>query len=146
MPKIGNDELVAVAFFKANIGTMFATRLPGPDGWVNTGFGVVSSVQPTTADIYSPARESILQVDTYGVRLNQIDPDWERAADLAVEVQELQWESTVLHQALTLRDGYNQAKVMNFSVMAGPRRDTSDPNGYAKYQTDVSLTWVDLGE
>lgn len=146
MPKVGNDELVAVAFFKANIGSYFATRLPDPAGWTATGFGVVSSVQPTTGDIYSPARESILQMDTYGVKLNQIDPDWEKAIDVAMAVEALNFQFNILHQALTLRAGYNQAKVMNFSVMAGPRRDTSDPNGYAKYQTDVSLTWVDLGE
>lgn len=147
MPRPANDELVAVAFFRDAIGSFFATSLPTDTAsWFATGFGVVTSVQPDASDIYSPVRTSILQVDTYGVNPNSIDPNWGLASDLAMDIANLNLVTEILHRRLTLRAEYNTAKVMDFSFMAGPRRDTSDPNGYAKYQSDVSLTWVDLGE
>jgi hypothetical protein len=140
-----NDELVAVAFLRTLTGLsgIVATRLPtDPAAWSATGFVVVRGLGGDQhAEI--PWNRPNIQVDCYAVNPNSDDPPWDLAADLAAYVCAGARDMTKLGAALTLRTGYDQARVTGFATQR-PRRQTTDPASYAWYQIDAQLDWVPL--
>jgi hypothetical protein len=146
MARPANDELVAVAFLKtlhADLASNVATRLPtDPAAWSATGFVVVRGLGGDQhAEL--PWQRPNLQFDVYAVNLNADDPPWDKAADLAARITDGARDMTKLHQALTLRTGYDQARVTALTCQR-PRRQTGDPASYAWYQIDAQLDWVPL--
>lgn len=146
MARPPNDELVAVAFVKtlhADLTTIVATRLPtDPDDWSATGFVVIRGTGGEQ-DRDVPWERSNIQLDCYAVNPNTDDPPWDKAADLASLVTGGAYDMTKLHQPLTLRAGYDRARVTGFAPQR-PRRQTTDPASYAWYQIDAQLDWVTL--
>jgi hypothetical protein len=146
MARPANDELVAVAFLKtlhADLATIVATRLPtDPDAWSATGFVVVRGMGGDQhAEL--PWQRPNIQIDVYAVNPNSDDPPWDKAADLASLIATGARDMTKLNQALTLRTGYDQARVTAL-ICQRPRRQTGDPANYAWYQIDAQLDWVPL--
>lgn len=144
MARPPNDELVAVAFLKtlhADLATIVATRLPtDPTGWSATGFVVIRSLGGGR-DLDVPWERPNVQLDVYAVNPNTDDPPWDKAADLAALVEDGQYDMTKLNQPLTLRTGYDMARVTGFRPQR-PRRQVGDPASYAWYQIDAALDWV----
>lgn len=146
MARPPNDELVAVAFVKtlhADLASVVATRLPtDPDAWSATGFVVVTGLGGDP-DRDVPWQRSTVQLDVYAVNPSSDDPPWDKAADLAARVMDGAYDMTKLNQPLTLRTGYDQARVTGFAPQR-PRRQKGDPASYAWYQIDAQLDWVKL--
>jgi hypothetical protein len=141
-----NDELVGVAFLRtlhADLSSAVATRLPTDTAsWAAGGFVVVRSMGgPRHLDL--PWERPNLQLDVYAVNPDTDDPPWDLAADLAARVVAGADDMTKLHQPLTLRTGYDLARVTGFRPQR-PRRQTGDPAHYAWYQIDAALDWIRL--
>lgn len=147
MPRPPNDELVAVAFLKTldpSLATIVATRLPtDPAGWSASGFVCVRGLGGNR-DLDVPWERPNVQLDVYAVNPNTDDPPWDKAADLAELVIDGANDMTKLHQPLTLRAGYDQARVTGYRPQR-PRRQTTDPASYAWYQIDAAIDWIKLG-
>lgn len=146
MARPPNDELVAVAFVKtlhADLATIVATRLPtDPDVWSATGFVVARGIGGDQ-DRDVPWQRPTVQLDCYAVNPNTDDPPWDKAADLASLVTAGAYDPTKLNQPLTLRAGYDQARVTGFQP-GRPRRQVGDPASYAWYQIDAQIDWIAL--
>lgn len=146
MARPPNSELVGVAFLKtlhADLASNVATRLPtDPDVWSATGFIVVRGLGGPR-DIDLPWERPNLQLDVYAVNPNTDDPPWDKAADLAARITDGANDPTKLNQPLTLRTGYDMARVNSF-IPQSPRRNTGDPASYAWYQIDAQLGWLRL--
>jgi hypothetical protein len=146
MARPPNDELVGVAFLKtlhADLATAVATRLPtDPTVWAASGFVVVRGIGGGQhAEL--PWQNPNLQLDVYAVNPNADDPPWDLAADLAARITTGARDMTKLNQPLTLRTGYDQARVTGLTCQR-PRRQIGDPASYAWYQIDAQLDWVPL--
>lgn len=146
MARPPNDELVTVAFVKtlhADLASNVATRLPTDQSvWETLGF-VVASGLGGDRHLDVPWERPSVQLDVYAVNPNSDDPPWDKAADLAALVVAGQYDMTKLHQPLTLRTGYELARVTGFACQR-PRRQKGDPTNYAWYQIDAQIDWVQL--
>lgn len=146
MARPPNDELVAVAFIKtlhATLASIVATRLPtDPTAWQVDGFVVVRGIGGAQHDDV-PYQSPTIQLDCYAVNPNTDDPPWDKAADLASLIGQGAYDMTKLNQPLTLRAGYDMARVTGFRPQR-PRRQVGDPASYAWYQIDAQLDWVPL--
>lgn len=146
MARPANAELVGVAWLKTvpNVGpTNVATRLPtDTDSWAAAGFTVVGPSIGGGRHLYVPHRTPVLQVDCYAVNPNSDDPPWDKAADLAEYVVAGTDDWALLNVDLTLRTGYDRARVTSARINGGPRRMLADPANYAWYQIDLGLDWI----
>lgn len=146
MARPPNSELVAVAFLKtlhADLATNVATRLPtDTSSWVSKGFVVVSSLGGSQHPGVPWQRPSV-QLDVYAVNEDADDPPWDMASDLASLICAAERDMTKLNQPLTLRAGYDQARVTGFAAQL-PRRQQGDVANYAWYQIDAQIDWVPL--
>jgi hypothetical protein len=145
MTRSANSELVLVAWLKTvpGIGTKVATRLPADNtSWAASGFAVVSGAVGGAIDLYVPQQRPVMQVDCYAINVGSDNPPWDIAADLASTIIAGTYDTTLLNQALTLRTGYEQARVTGVSVDGGPRRMQADTAAQAWYQLDLRVDWI----
>lgn len=145
MARPANAELTGVAWLKtlAGLGSFVATQLPtDPAAWSATGFIVVGNPAGGGQHLYVPLRNPVLQVDCYAVNPNTDDPPWDKASDLAEYVVAGTYDMTKLNTSLTLRTGYDMARVTSARINGGPRRMTGDPASYAWYQIDLAMDWI----
>lgn len=146
MARPPNDELVAVAFLKtlhADLAGAVATRLPTDTStWETKGFVVVRGLGGDQHG-YVPWQRPTVQLDVYAVNPDSDDPPWDKAADLAALICAGERDMTKLNQALTLRAGYDQARVTGFAAQR-PRRQQGDPASYAWYQIDAQIDWIPI--
>lgn len=148
MSRPANPELVTVAWLKTATGItngMVSTTLPTDNTtWAASGFIVVGPVVGGGVHERVPYRSPVMQLDCYAVSLNTDNPPWGQAADLAELVVAASLDDGLLGRALTLRSGYEQARVTGAMVQGGPRRMHDDPAGYAWYQLDLEIHWIPI--
>jgi hypothetical protein len=139
-------ELAAVAWLKSLNGLgdgMVATQLPkDQDTWTATGFVVVAADVGGAQNGYVPWRQSVLQLETYGVNPRTLNPDWATANYLAELIVAAATGNENLGVELATRDGYAPIRVTDASPATAPNRAETDPSSYALYRTDLALNWV----
>jgi hypothetical protein len=146
MPRPANSQLVAVAYLKTldNIGNIVATSLPKGASWHETGFVQVGPVVGGVIDPHVPLKRPVLQIDCWAANTNTKFPAWDQATDLAEHIRRGTYDDSKLHKALTLRTGYEQAKVLAASLQSEPRPIYLDPAQSARIQFDIELHWMEL--
>jgi hypothetical protein len=143
--KPANTELVAAAWVRSLVGRDFGigTSLPTDNAsWATSGFMAVGPIIGGSPNAYVPQRTPVVQLDAYAVTINSDNPNWGKASDIANFVYNACYEMTNFQVALTLRSGYQQAKVQSARPMIEPRRIYDDPGSYAHYQLDIALQWI----
>ncbi|MFI8351325.1 hypothetical protein [Streptomyces sp. NPDC085596] len=141
-------ELVAIAWLKTVVGDRVSTTLPKPgtDGslsWAADGFVTVTIVGGTP-NLYTPLRESAIGVDCWAANPGSQKPPWNKAAVLAEAVQAACYNHSAIPQALTLPDGYPQARVLSAYTTGEHRRIPDDPSSYARYSIPgLVLAWTE---
>jgi hypothetical protein len=143
---LATAELVTVAFIKTMAGFtngMVSTTLPTDNtSWAASGFAVVGPPVGGGQHPMVPWRTPVMQVDCYAVTVGSDNPPWSLACGLAEAIVAGTYDHSLLGQALTLRSGYEQARVTGATVIGGPRRQRGDPAAYAWYQLDLEINWV----
>lgn len=158
LPLAANDELVAVAWLGSITGLstqMVATQLPADvnsDGtaasWVQTGFITVSVVGGTPS-AYLPEESPVMQVDCWATVPGSNKPPWWKAAALTRVIRRATLDRYNIPRLLTITANgiaYPSAVVKTAYLATSFRRVYDDAGDYARYQGDLALTWVTVGE
>lgn len=158
LPLLPTSELVAVAWIGSvpNLSPqMVATQLPSDvnsDGtvaaWVRTGF-VTVSVVGGSPDIYLPVKQPVIQVDTWATKPGSNKPPWWMANVLAETIRYATWQRIGWNRPLTLTAGgvsYPGAVVTSAYFATEFRRLYDDQADYARYQADLAMSWVTIGD
>lgn len=144
-------DLVAVAWLASLpdfSAAMVGSILPRPDNngvlpWAATGF-----VQATTvgggSDMYVPLTSPAIQVDCWATQSNSDLPPYAKANALAESIRWACLDDDNFQGALTLRDGYAQARVKSAYLLTEPRRVYADEADYGRYLTNLTLNWVEV--
>ena len=154
------DELVAVAWIGSIPGLtpqMVATQLPEdankdgtPADWVVKGRGFITvAVVGGTPSPDLPQSRPVMQVDCWAVKPGSNKPPWGIANRLAMLVKTATWDRIQIPRKLTITVNgvlYPPAAVQAASLLTEPRRITDDPGDYARYQFDLALSWISLGQ
>jgi hypothetical protein len=149
---LANNELVAISWIGSIPGLstqMVATQLPDDQTkWAASGFIVVSTIGGII-DPYLPVNLPVMQVDCYAVTPGSNKAPWFKANNLAMIIQRACWDRFHFNRLLTLKAGnasYPAATVTSAYLTTPPRRIYDDPGDYARYQTDLALTWITSGD
>jgi hypothetical protein len=148
-----NSELVAVAWLAGVAGLLssqVATKLPADTSvWVEAGFvtvgggdGAGGGVIGGAPNRYMALRNPVVSVHCWAVKPGSARPPWGQAARLAELVVAGTYDETSMRRALTLPDGYDQARVNEAYALTEPRRIPGDDASFAHYQLDLQLHWV----
>lgn len=150
MPNPASTELVMLAWLSTIPGitaSMVDTLLPTDTStWQATGFVQVGPQFGGTPHMYVPVRQPVVQLDTWGVNENQMEPNWEIASQLAELVMDACYRNLSVNIPLTLRAGYRQARVTAAWPVTEPLRIRDDPQNYGHYELDIELAWVEIPE
>ena len=151
LPLLATSELVAMAWIGSIEGLsagMVATQLPDVSQWAATGF-ITVAVVGGSPNIYLPVKKPVLQVDCWAVKPESVKPLWWRANLLAETIRYATLQRKGFNRILALTSGagtYPAAVVQSAYLATEPRRIYSDPGAYARYQMDLALTWVTVGD
>lgn len=140
------SELVGVAWLKHVTGsTLVATDLPEDNStWSASGFTQVQTVGGTP-DNYVPVARPVFSVDCWACAPGSGKPPWYRANARAETIRAAVLDHAgVPYETTTLPAAYNQARVLSALMLTEPRRMLSDEAGYARYQFDLRLDWVEV--
>jgi len=141
--------LVADAWLRLVVGlptscigpTLPAARTePAPD-WVIQGF-VQHTAVGGAPGIHVPTRRSVVQVDTWAVRLDSRSVPWGIASRLAEAV----WAGTFLESAqevaLAVPNGYVLPLLRTVHALGEPVKVPDDGAGFAHFRFDLEFTWT----
>jgi hypothetical protein len=140
------SELVAVAWLKHATGqTTVATDLPEDNTtWSASGFTQVQAIGGTP-DNYVPIARPVFSVDCWATVPGSPKPPWYRANARAEAIRAAVLDHpNVPYTTTTLPAAYNQARVLSAQMLTEPRRVLADEAGYARYQFDLQLDWVEV--
>jgi hypothetical protein len=141
-----SSELVAAAWIGSLPGyspNMVATTLPkDPTSWASTGFVTVTPAGGSPA-VDVPTRWSLIQVDTYRASVNSGKPPWGEASHLAEGIIKACWDDNQ-QTNVTVRAGYNVARLYSVWAVSDPIRMWDDPSSYARWRFDLRMTWTTL--
>lgn len=144
--------LVAVAWLAslpAFSPAMVGAILPRPDEngvlpWAATGFVQATAVVGGGTDMYVPLNSPVVQVDCWAGQSNSDLPPRAKANALAEAIKWACVANTGTQVALTLRDGYAQARVKSAYLVTEPREVPGDEADFARYLLNVALTWTEV--
>lgn len=149
-----NSEVVAVAWIGTVTGMpagIVATQLPeDATGWASTGFvtvgagGIPGGVLGGIPDRYIGTRHPVISVHSWATKIGSAKPPWGDASNLLEILVAGCLDEDNMRRTLTLPAGYGTARAMEAYPLTEPRRIPGDPSGYAHYQLDLQLHWVDL--
>lgn len=158
LPLEANDELVAVKWLATVPGftsAMVATTLPAsvdpsgkPAAWLATGF-VTVTVAGGNPDPLLPVNRPVMQVDCWATVPGSNKPPWGKAAALASAIRRATWSRTEIPRPLALAANgvtYPTAVVQSAWLATGFRRIYDDQGDYARYQGDLVLEWITVGD
>lgn len=141
-----NTDLVATAWLSDLDGVPnVATTLPTDNSsWSASGFVQVSAIGGASSpDV--PMRAPVVAVTCWAVNPNSKRPPWGKANNLAETIINACYSPTNFHKALTLRDGFPQARVHAAWPLTEPRRlPGGDISEYAAYVFDLAVRWVEV--
>jgi hypothetical protein len=144
--------LVAVAWLSslpAFSPAMVGAVLPRPDAdgvlpWAATGFVQVTGVVGGGTDKDVPLNSPVVQIDCWAAQSNSDLPPRAKANALAEAIRWACLANTGTQAALTLRNGYAQARVKSAYLVTEPREVPGDEADYARYLTNLALTWTEV--
>jgi hypothetical protein len=123
------------------------TVLPDVALWADTGFvqvvGVVGGTEWIDANVHSP----VLEVDTWGARLNTEKPDWGKASRLMNLIRDAAADpAKSVGVRLDFPDG-QAAVIKTLWPVSSPRRplsgiDQGDPASFARLMIDIQMIWI----
>lgn len=147
MPLHPSVELVTCAWLATLPGVtsgMVASTLPklADSDWTSTGFLTVTPAGGVP-DVYVPTRASLVQVNSWAAKKNAQRPPWGQANELAEVVVAGCWDRGQ-HRDLTVKSGYNRARVFAVQATMDPQRIYSDESSYASYRVDVRIDWCEI--
>jgi hypothetical protein len=145
-----HNELVMRSWLQGISGVpvnQIGTTLPGDNSaWAASGY-VEISVIGGSADLYSPIRRPVFQVDCWAVMLNSSRPPWHKANQLAEVIFNHCYGSvdsdSSPQRKVVLPAVYRDARVIGARAVNEPRRVPSDEARFARYQFDLQLDWVE---
>lgn len=126
------------------------TVLPDRALWADTGFVQVVGVVGGTPWIDASVRDPVLEIDTWGCRLNSDKPDWGKASALMDKiVRAATLPATSVGVLLTIGD--KRARVITCFPVSEVRRpitgiDAGDAASFARFMIDLQMTWVEVPE
>lgn len=116
-----------------------ARRTPAP-AWVSQAFAQHTVVGGSPA-IEVQLRRTVVQLDFWAVTLDDRAAPWGRASAVAERVLDAAY-GTVHELALVVPDGYDVPRLRTVVPQQEPRKITSDPAGFARFQFDALFTWT----
>jgi hypothetical protein len=117
-----------------------ARTAPVPD-WVTSGF-VQHTVVGGAPGIHVPTRRTVVQVDTWAVRLDSRGVPWGVASGLAETI----WLGTFLdapqQRALSVPPGYAVPLLRTVNPLGEPVKVPDDGAGFAHFRMDLEFNWT----
>lgn len=148
-----NNSLVAQSWVR-QIPLVAALATPPPVGltlpanpasWAVTGYLQVLTVGGSP-DLDYPLHRPVVTVFAWATVLGSKKPPWAMAGRLAHYVFNACYaERTVIRKILSITLGgetYPPAQIIEATALTEPREVPGDPSGYARYQLDFELMWV----
>lgn len=123
------------------------TVLPDVALWADTGFVQIVGVVGGSPWIDAPVREPVIQLDTWGARLNTEKPDWGKASRLMNLILAAATDpATSVGVDLAFPDG-QRARIISLWPLSVPRKplggiDQGDPASFARLMIDVQMIWA----
>jgi hypothetical protein len=146
-PFASTTDLVAIAWIESCEGIkqgQVGTTLPKPDKWDADGFVTVLTVGGTP-HVNFALRRPVVQIDCWANNLNSNKPPWGKANNLAEIVLKAMYADQLdIQRDLTLRDHFNNARVLSVWPQTEPRRIKDDEASYARYQFDAAMDWIEI--
>lgn len=140
-----NNELVAVAWLQSVDGIpsgKVATNLPSDVSAFADGFLTVA-IAGGSPSIDVPMRRPVVQVDCWVSTSGSSNPRWGRANDLAELIRAATYDGFEMKpRRVTVRSGYDDARVWSAYLLTEPRRVVGDPNRHARYTFDMQFHWT----
>lgn len=149
-----NNDLVAMTWLRG-VPAIAALATPAPVGselpadatsWAATGFYTVLTTGGTPHADFR-LRRPVVTIFSWAVKIGSKKPPWEEAARLAEYVFAACYDETAnsAHATITPVIGtktYPTALIKEINCLAEPRKVPGDDGGYARYMTDLELSWV----
>jgi hypothetical protein len=144
--------LVTVAWLASLPGfssAMVGGVLPRPDDsgvlpWATTGFVQATIPVGGGTDMYVPLNSPVMQIDCWAAQSNSDLPPYAKANALAETIRWACLGDTGMQGALTLRDGYAQARVKSAYLVSEPKPVYGDEADFARYLINLALTWCEV--
>lgn len=122
-----------------------ATTLPADTAaWATEGFLTVLSVGGPGA-VYVPVRSPVVQVDAWANNPDSSKPPWGKAGHLIGAVIERTFTDTQPGEFLVMA-GFRSVRLMSVFPMTEPRRIPDDESSFARYQLDLTFSYVLVAE
>lgn len=123
------------------------TVLPDRALWADTGFVQVVGVVGGTPWLYAAMRDPVVEIDTWGCRLNSERPDWGKASALMDKILAATRPGAASGGLVTV--GTKQARILTVFPVSEARRpvsgiDTGDDAGFARLSIDLQFTWHEM--
>lgn len=148
MTYLAVDELVAVAWLKAILPDMVAavaTSLPDVGYWTDNQFVQVTGIGGGS-DVEQPINRPVVEVACWARAAGSAKPPWGQANQLAERIRRACLTRPAQPgMTLTIRTGYEQARVMEHNIQEGPRKIRADASHHARYNVEVELVWTPVG-
>jgi hypothetical protein len=123
------------------------TVLPDVSLWANTGFVQIVGVVGGSPWIDAPVRQPVVELDTWGAKVNAERPDWGKASAL----MHLIWAAatdpaTSVGLLIPFPDG-QRAVITSLWPISEPRKplsgiDQGDTSSFARMMIDIEMIWV----
>jgi hypothetical protein len=144
-----STELVLIAWLGTIPGitpAMVDYALPGKtELWKDTGFITVGpAFGGGHEDPELPVRESLIEIQCYGVNPGTLNPNYQIASDLAELVVRACEEDHKCNEELVTRDGYRRARVTAVWVIRDPERILDEAASYGRYDLDLAVRWIEI--
>jgi hypothetical protein len=145
-------DLVAVAWLASLPGfgaSMVGSILPRADSdgiipWAVTGFVQATGGVGGSPDKDVPLANPVVQIDCWATQSGSDLPPYAKANALAETIRWACLDQANFGGALTLRDGYAQARVKTAYLVTEPRRVYGDEADFGRYLTNLAMTWVEV--
>lgn len=125
------------------------TVLPAVALWADTGFVQIVGVVGGTPWLDAPVRQPVVELDTWGAKVNTEKPDWGKASAL----MNLIWAAatdpaTSVGLIVPFPDG-QRAVIKALWPISEPRRplsgiDQADASSFARKMIDIEMIWAPL--
>ncbi len=124
------------------------TVLPAAELWAATGFVQVVGAVGGTPWLDAPVREPVIEVDTWGCRVNSERPDWGKASALMELIM-----AAVTDPRTSVDVRFPMAgrlvRILSCWPVSEPRKqltgvDQGDPASYARWMVDIQMMWTSV--
>lgn len=126
------------------------TVLPDVALWADTGFVQIVGTVGGTPWLDAAVQEPVIELDTWGARLNTEKPDWGKASALMSIIRDAAQDATK-SVGVIVTVGTRQARIISLWPISSPRRpllgvDQGDPASFARFMIDIQMIWHPVPE